>query len=258
MIHQMKLKSEPFYAIKAGFKSIELRLYDEKRQQLRVGDSIEFSCIGNHGEVLTKKIAALHRFESFEELYKKLPLLKCGYTPFTLRSADPKDMEEYYPTLKQSKYGVVGIELEEELLQRFTAGQMGVMPDCSSYEKAFEEIQNGRKDTHWIWYVFPQLKGLTSDTVTEYYALRNVSEAREYISHQILGARLVEISEELLRLDTCDPISIFGIVDAFKLRSCMTLFNEIVPEKEVFCKVLEKYCMGIRDDATLRLISYEK
>lgn len=254
MTHQMHLNSEPFHAIKSGFKSIELRLYDEKRKQIKIGDSIEFICTDNENETIIKKVVDLHIFPSFDILYENLPLLKCGYTPFTLPLADPKQTEKYYSKESQAKYSVVGIELEEEPLQRFISGQSGTMTYCSSYDIALKEIRSGHKETHWIWYVFPQLRGLTSDTVTEYYALNGRAEAKEYISHSILGTRLVEISTELLNLDACDLMTVLGRIDAYKLRSSMTLFDKIAPEKKVFSAVLEKYCMGIKDNYTLQII----
>ena len=108
--HQMKLHAEPFAMIKSGEKTVELRLYDEKRQQIREGDLIVFTCTAT-GEKLTAKVQKLHRFASFEELYRSLPLLQCGYTAEDIDSASPADMESYYSNEEQQKYGVVGIEL---------------------------------------------------------------------------------------------------------------------------------------------------
>lgn len=165
-------------------------------------------------------------------------------------------MEVYYSREQQKKYSVVGIELEEESLQRFLAGQTGAMPYC--YGTALQEICSGLKETHWIWYIFPMIKGLTPDTVTEYYALKNKKEAREYTAHPVLGARLIEITEKLLELETSDPVTVFGMTDAFKLHACMTLFDEIAPEQAVFHKVLEKFCLGRKQEDTLRILSYDK
>ena len=108
--HQMKLHAAPFAMIKSGEKTVELRLYDEKRQQIREGDLIVFTCTAT-GEKLTAKVQKLHRFASFEELYRSLPLLQCGYTAEDIDSASPADMESYYSNEEQQKYGVVGIEL---------------------------------------------------------------------------------------------------------------------------------------------------
>ena len=108
--HEMKLHSSPFEKIKCGEKTIELRLYDEKRQKIKVGDNIVFTNTGN-GEKICATVKKLHRFDSFEELYKTLPLLQCGYTAEDVGTAHPSDMEQYYSAEEQKKYGVVGIEL---------------------------------------------------------------------------------------------------------------------------------------------------
>lgn len=109
-VHEMKLRPEPFAKIKSGAKTIELRLYDEKRQKIRVGDLIIFTNTES-GEQIRATVKKLHRFDSFEALYKSLPLLKCGYTPEDINTAHPSDMENYYSVEEQQKYGVVGIEL---------------------------------------------------------------------------------------------------------------------------------------------------
>ena len=109
-IHNMKLFSSPFEMIKSGEKTIELRLFDEKRQQIRAGDTIIFTCTAT-GETITATVKKLHRFASFEELYQKLPLLQCGYTEADIATAHPDDMLAYYSAEEQEKYGVVGIEL---------------------------------------------------------------------------------------------------------------------------------------------------
>ena len=110
MIHNMKLHPSPFEKIKSGEKTIELRLYDEKRQQINAGAQIVFTNTAT-GETLKTRVVKLHRFDSFEELYKALPLLQCGYTPEDIDRAHPADMEQYYSLEEQQKYGVVGIEL---------------------------------------------------------------------------------------------------------------------------------------------------
>ena len=110
MIHNMKLHSAPFEMIKSGKKTIELRLYDEKRRKIKVGDEIIFTNTVN-GEILSRIVKDIHKFDSFCELYKWLPLLKCGYTEDDVEKALPSDMEQYYSQEEQDKYGVVGIEL---------------------------------------------------------------------------------------------------------------------------------------------------
>ena len=108
--HEMKLHASPFEMIKSGAKNIELRLFDEKRQKIKTGDDLIFTNTVN-GEKMCATVKKLHRFDSFEELYKTLPLLQCGYTAEDIDTAQPSDMEQYYSAEKQKKYGVVGIEL---------------------------------------------------------------------------------------------------------------------------------------------------
>ena len=111
MTHKMNLNPEPFKMICSGQKTIELRLNDEKRQKIKVGDSIEFTQTET-GECLIVQVIAIHRFDSFAELYQKLPLLKCGYTKADIATAKPEDMNLYYTPKQQEKYGVLGIELK--------------------------------------------------------------------------------------------------------------------------------------------------
>lgn len=108
--HNMKLNPSPFKMIKSGQKTIELRLFDEKRQQINVGDTIVFTNASS-GETLSTKVLKLHKFNSFDELYKSLPLLKCGYTSKNVTQATPDDMKKYYSKEQQEMYGVLGIEL---------------------------------------------------------------------------------------------------------------------------------------------------
>lgn len=109
MTHYMNLHTQPFDMIASGAKTIELRLNDEKRQKIEVGDTIVFSCSERK---LWVKVTALHQFPSFEELYRALPLGQCGYLPEELATASPKDMEAYYSPEQQAKYGVLGIGIE--------------------------------------------------------------------------------------------------------------------------------------------------
>jgi len=108
--HHMKLNSSPFEMIKRGDKTIELRLFDEKRRKIKVGDIITFTNTAN-GEQMSTTVKNVHRFDSFDELYKSLPLLQCGYTTADIDKAHPSDMEQYYSVEAQNQYGVVGIEL---------------------------------------------------------------------------------------------------------------------------------------------------
>ena len=110
----MRLHQEPFDLIKNGQKSIELRLNDEKRQQIRVGDEIEFRLSKDETKTLFCEVTALYPFSSFEALYAYLPLSKCGYTDENIQTANPADMEKYYQKDEQEKYGVLGIEIKKK------------------------------------------------------------------------------------------------------------------------------------------------
>ncbi len=112
MEHIMNLNPSPFQKIKNGEKTIELRLYDEKRKLLQLGDVIIFVNTSDVTDIIKAKVIALHVFESFDELYTKLPLLKCEYNKENINSAKATDMNEYYSEEKQKLYGVVGIEVD--------------------------------------------------------------------------------------------------------------------------------------------------
>ncbi len=111
MTHSMNLNPKPFALIKSGQKTIELRLNDEKRQLININDNIIFINTENNQDTIQCKVIDLHRFSSFEELYKNLDLLKCGYTNDDIKTATHKDMDIYYSQEKQNRYGVLGIEL---------------------------------------------------------------------------------------------------------------------------------------------------
>lgn len=108
----MRLNDSPFNMIKSGRKTIELRLYDEKRRLIVVGDEIEFVHSKEPNKALLCRVVALHVFASFDELYNNLSLLQCGYTENDILSASPNDMNVYYTKEKQKEYGVIGIEIE--------------------------------------------------------------------------------------------------------------------------------------------------
>ena len=133
-------------------------------------------------------------------------------------------------------------------LSRFVRAQKHV------YSDALSEITNGRKRTHWMWFVFPQLAGLGVSATSERYAIATVDEARAYLDHRILGPRLLECSESLLRVEGRSATAILGTPDDLKLRSCATLFASVSPPGSVFDRVLEKYYGGARDPKTLRLL----
>ena len=123
-----------------------------------------------------------------------------------------------------------------------------------SYETALQEIRRGRKRTHWMWYIFPQLGQLGQSQMSKYYGMENLEEAEEYLAHPILGDRLRRICEALLRLDANDSYKVMGGIDGLKLHSSMTLFAEADGYDSVFGKVLEKYFNGKRDEKTVSLL----
>jgi uncharacterized protein (DUF1810 family) len=132
-------------------------------------------------------------------------------------------------------------------LQRFHKAQK------IDYPIALEEIRNGQKESHWMWYIFPQLKELGYSSTARYYGLTK-DEAIVYIKDEVLKSRLIEISEVLLELNNNNATEIFSYPDDLKLKSCMTLFSEIAPEIEVFDKVLEKFFSGKKDNKTVDLL----
>ena len=123
-----------------------------------------------------------------------------------------------------------------------------------SYDTALAEIKSGIKRSHWIWYVFPQLKELGRSSIAKYYGIENLEEAKLYLSHPILGARLKEISEALLTLETNNPYEVMDAVDVLKVCASMTLFAEIEGYDSVFGKVIDKYFSGNKDTDTIRIL----
>ena len=133
-------------------------------------------------------------------------------------------------------------------LDRFLQAQ------TTSYLTALAEVRAGYKCSHWMWYIFPQLKGLGMSSMAHYYGIEGAEEARAYLMHPILGARLREITLALLNVEDKTAQEIFGWTDAMKLRSCMTLFNAVASGDDLFQKVLEKYYNGEPDERTLSLM----
>ena len=132
-------------------------------------------------------------------------------------------------------------------LSRFHKAQQG------SYETALAEIRSGRKRSHWIWYIFPQIQGLGFSSTAQYYAIENLEEAKAYLADPVLRERLLEILNALLALDSCDPSEVMGYPDDLKLRSSMTLFSLAEPECTVFRDVLDKFYGGREDERTIDL-----
>ena len=129
-------------------------------------------------------------------------------------------------------------------LHRFVDAQ------TDTYAQALSELRAGRKTSHWMWFVFPQVAGLGRSATAQRFAVSGLDEARAYLAHPVLGPRLVECAEALTSLPGRDAAAVLGPVDAQKLRSSMTLFAAAAPDEPVFRAVLDQYFGGTLDDAT--------
>ena len=121
------------------------------------------------------------------------------------------------------------------------------------YEQVVSEIRSGRKRSHWMWYVFPQIDGLGFSSVSRRYSIKSLEEARAYLEHPVLGPRLLECAEAVISIEGRSATEIFGSPDDLKLRSCATLFACVSPAGSVFDRLLGKYYGGERDARTLQL-----
>jgi len=133
-------------------------------------------------------------------------------------------------------------------LKRFVDAQQGV------YERALSEISSGRKRSHWMWYIFPQVAGLGFTSMSKHYAIKSLDEARAYLAHPVLGPRLLEIADVAAGLEGRSANQLFGSPDDLKLRSCATLFACASPPDSVFHRLVGKYYDGAFDDKTLSLL----
>lgn len=124
----------------------------------------------------------------------------------------------------------------------------------STYSQALGEISRGKKSSHWMWFIFPQLAGLGRSEMTQRYAIASLDEARAYLNHPVLGSRYIECVTALQDLPTSDPNAVLGSVDATKLRSSLTLFSETAPEQQLFKAALERWFRGTKDQLTIDLI----
>jgi uncharacterized protein (DUF1810 family) len=134
-------------------------------------------------------------------------------------------------------------------LQRFVLAQE------SCYQQALAELQSGRKQSHWMWFIFPQVEGLGFSSTAQRYAIKDLAEAQAYLGHPILGPRLITCTEAVLGVEGRSALEILGSPDNLKLRSCATLFAQVSPPKSVFERLLEKYFQGAEDEKTLALLS---
>lgn len=134
-------------------------------------------------------------------------------------------------------------------MDRFVTAQEG------DYERALSEIRSGRKRTHWMWYVFPQVEGLGSSPTSRRYSIKSLEEARAYLAHPLLGPRLRAVAEAALAVEARAARDVFGSPDDLKLRSSATLFASLSPPGSVFDRLIEKYFGGERDTRALQLLA---
>ena len=134
-------------------------------------------------------------------------------------------------------------------LSRFLVPQEAVFADVLS------ELKQGRKTGHWIWYVFPQIKGLGRSETSQYYSISSIAEAAAYLAHPVLGRRLLKCTQLVLEVEGKTAEQIFGTLDAMKFRSSMTLFSAVKNGNEVFQSAIDKYFDGVADDMTIELLS---
>lgn len=132
-------------------------------------------------------------------------------------------------------------------LRRFTKAQR------NTYDRVLTELRNGKKQTHWMWYIFPQIDGLGHSATSKRYAIKSIEEARQYLNHPVLGKRLLECVKVILAIEGRSISEIFGHPDDMKLKSSMTLFTCIPNSPSVLFRVLDKYFNGNRDVKTLQL-----
>jgi uncharacterized protein (DUF1810 family) len=140
------------------------------------------------------------------------------------------------------------METEPLTLQRFVSAQRSIYP------QVLEELSDGAKRSHWMWYIFPQVRGLGVNEMSRFYSLENLQEARDYLAHPLLGARLRECCEIVLGLKNKTANQIFGSPDDLKFRSCLTLFALAAPKEAVFKKLLDKYYKGFLDPKSIELL----
>lgn len=133
-------------------------------------------------------------------------------------------------------------------INRFIRAQENIYP------QVVNELQNGKKTSHWMWFIFPQIEGLGFSSTSKYYSIKTIAEAKEYVMHPVLGKRLLECSTILLNIEGKSAESIFGYPDNLKLQSSMTLFSFTSPESTVFLNVLNKYFNNKKDQKTLDIL----
>jgi uncharacterized protein (DUF1810 family) len=137
-------------------------------------------------------------------------------------------------------------------IERFIEAQ------ANTYQQALAELQSGQKRTHWMWFVFPQIDGLGHTDIACFYAIKNILEAKAYLQHPLLGARLIECTQAVLAIKDKTLLEIFGKPDNRKFCSCMTLFAEVADNRTLFENAIDQFCNGQRDIRTLDILALPK
>jgi uncharacterized protein (DUF1810 family) len=221
--------------------TIEQRIIDHRAQTF--ADSVMYR------ETLATAAAArgwmvhwYHRDDVFQEASTALGKDVAAVLRAMGRSAGP-------PWQAQHKVAAAAaLAVDSFGLSRFTRAQ------ADTYEQALSEIRHGRKQSHWMWYIFPQYAGLGESTNSRKYAIRSIAEAEAYLRHPVLGPRLSQCAEAALAVEGRSAADVFGYPDDIKLRSCATLFAHVSAPQSVFERLLDKYFNGQRDGETLRLL----
>ncbi len=136
----------------------------------------------------------------------------------------------------------------DNTLSRFLSAQQNI------YSRVLKELQMGKKTSHWMWFIFPQIEGLGQSSTAKYYSIKSIDETKEYLAHPVLGKRLLECSSIILNINGKTVEEILGYPDNLKLKSSMTLFNFVATEQKVFGDVLKKYFAGKQDEQTLSIL----
>ena len=201
--------------------------------------------------------SSIERFITFAKSHSEFVFLVtrigCGIAGFR--------EEEMAPLFKEA-IGIKNIKLPRSFVEILTIGSrdydlerfVRAQDDGGTYTTAIQEVKRGVKQGHWMWFVFPQIKGLGHSITSEYYGISGKEEAAAYLSHSVLGGRLREITQAVLNTPAKSMDELFGFPDVLKLRSCMTLFDLIAPN-DIFSRVLQKYYEGKRCEKTILRVS---
>ncbi len=141
---------------------------------------------------------------------------------------------------------------DERDLSRFVAAQR------ATYDRALAELRSGRKRSHWMWFIFPQLAGLGRSAMSRRYAIASTDEAKAYLEHPLLGPHLIECAATVLGIEGRSAYEIFGSPDDLKLHSCATLFARASPPRSVFSRLLTQYFDGLEDEQTVNLLAAQQ